>query len=441
MIAAVDQALGDVHRRHAVLLLGRVVEDDLVQAVLREGQVVDPLQARLDVVGVEDRRLGRSLELVPHGARVGQRPHQDGEVAEEGLEASDGERQIGTERVAVSLLTDARRGQEGLQSLAHHDGARAGTSAAVRRGEGLVDVEVHHVDPHLGDVHVAHQGVHVGAVTVDQSALLVDDLGDLGHVALEDAQGVGIGQHDAGRVLVHDLADGLGGDDPVLVQLDRDGRVAANGRGRRVRAVRRAGHDHLLALLALVRVVGVNHQHPRQLALCARRGLEGRGLHSGELEQILLQLVHELEGALEAGLRHEGMNVREAGQRGHALVDLGVVLHGAGAQRVHPRIDPEVPRGEARIVTDDVDLGQLRQFRGRSRQRGVQLALRDVLGRNADPHASLARTLPQERFFKGQAFGAGIAAHNQATSFRNASISSRVWTSVAQKSHAPLYSG
>ena len=64
-----------------------------------------------------------------------------------------------------------------------------------------------------------------------------------------------------------------------------------------------------------------------------------------------------------------------------------------------------------------------------------------VLGRNADPHASLARTLPQERFFKGQAFGAGIAAHNQATSFRNASISSRVWTSVAQKSHAPLYSG
>ena len=77
--------------------------------------------------------------------------------------------------------------------------------------------------------------------------------------------------------------------------------------------MRRAGHDHLLALLALMRVVGVDHQHPRQLALGARRGLERRGLHSGELEQILLQLVHELEGALEARFRHERMDVREAG--------------------------------------------------------------------------------------------------------------------------------
>ena len=75
------------------------------------------------------------------------------------------------------------------------------------------------------------------------------------------------------------------------------------------------------------------------------------------------------------------------------------------------------------------------------RSGGVQLAFRDILGGNADSHATLVRSLPQKRFFKGQAFGSGIAAHNQATSFRNASISSRVWTSVAQKSHAPLYSG
>jgi len=43
------------------------------------------------------------------------------------------------------------------------------------------------------------------------------------------------------------------------------------------------------------------------------------------------------------------------------LVDLGVVLHRAGAERVQSEIDRGVPGGDPREVTHHIDLGQLRQ--------------------------------------------------------------------------------
>ena len=73
----------------------------------------------------------------------------------------------------------ARRRQERLEHLLHGHRTRARTAAAVRRGEGLVQVQVHHVDAEIAGPRDADQRVHVGAVHVDQRALRVQDLGDL----------------------------------------------------------------------------------------------------------------------------------------------------------------------------------------------------------------------------------------------------------------------
>ena len=43
------------------------------------------------------------------------------------------------------------------------------------------------------------------------------------------------------------------------------------------------------------------------------------------------------------------------------LVDARVVLHGAGAQRIHAEIDGVVPGGEAREVADDIDFAHFRK--------------------------------------------------------------------------------
>ena len=51
---------------------------------------------------------------------------------------------------------------------------RAGAAAAVRRGERLVQVELHHVDADVAGTRAPEHGVHVGAVAVDEPALGVD---------------------------------------------------------------------------------------------------------------------------------------------------------------------------------------------------------------------------------------------------------------------------
>ena len=48
------------------------------------------------------------------------------------------------------------------------DRAGAGAAGAVRAGEGLVDVVVHHVDAEVARPGDAEDGVHVGAVEVDE---------------------------------------------------------------------------------------------------------------------------------------------------------------------------------------------------------------------------------------------------------------------------------
>ena len=81
-------------------------------------------------------------------------------------------------------------------------GARPGPPAAVRRGERLVQVEVHDVDAHLARLGHPEDGVEVRAVAVDQPARLVHQPRDLQEVLLEQPERVGVGEHEPGNPVV-----------------------------------------------------------------------------------------------------------------------------------------------------------------------------------------------------------------------------------------------
>ena len=65
------------------------------------------------------------------------------------------------------------------------------------------------------------------------------------------------------------------------------------------------------------------------------------------------------EAALRERLGLVGVGFGDAFEAGDRLVDAAVVLHGAGAERIHAEVDGVVPGGEAREVADDLDLGEL----------------------------------------------------------------------------------
>ena len=56
-----------------------------------------------------------------------------------------------------------------------------------------------------------------------------------------------------------------------------------------------------------------------------------------------------------------GCSARETGQPGGVLVDLGVVLHGAGAERVEAAVDAVVEVAEVGEVAHDLKLADFRQ--------------------------------------------------------------------------------
>src|SRR5579863_8881879 len=55
------------------------------------------------------------------------------------------------------------------------------------------------------------------------------------------------------------------------------------------------------------------------------------------------------------------MRPRKTFQPRHQFVDARVVLHGAGAQRIHAEVDGVVPGGKPGEVADHVDLTDLRE--------------------------------------------------------------------------------
>ncbi len=119
----------------------------------------------------------------------------------------------------LAPLADEGHRREGRQRFGQHHRARTRTTAAMRGGEGLVQVDVHGVDAEIARPHDAHDGVEVGAIAVEVGAGLVHRLGDLDHLRLEQAAGVGVGQHDRRDV----------GTERGLHGFDIDGAVVAGG--------------------------------------------------------------------------------------------------------------------------------------------------------------------------------------------------------------------
>ena len=251
------------------------------------------------------------------------------------------------------------RGQEGFENgLAGH-GAGAWAAASVRGGEGLVKVEVHDVDAEVAGSGLADERVHVGAVHVEQGALGVEDVGDLVDLGLEDADGGGVGEHEGGGVFVDhlfelgDVDHALGLDLRLATWYPQTAAVAG------FVPWAESGMMIFLRGLPFALVVGADEQDAGELTVGASGGLESDGVHAGDLDEGVGEGAHDGEHALREGLGLVGVGFGDALEAGDELVDAAVVLHGAGAERVHAEVDGVVPGGHAGEVADELDLGEL----------------------------------------------------------------------------------
>ena len=97
---------------------------------------------------------------------------------------------------------DPRDREVGLENLLHADRTRARTAPAVRRREGLVQVDVQDVGADVTRTRDPAKGIHVRAVDIDEPTLLVHRLRDRSDLRLEESERIRIRDHDRRHVVV-----------------------------------------------------------------------------------------------------------------------------------------------------------------------------------------------------------------------------------------------
>ena len=128
--------------------------------------------------------------------------------------------------------------------LRHRDRSDTGTAAAVRDAEGLVQVEVGDVTAEATGLCQSEQGVEVGAVDVDLTAVAVDEVAHVADALLVHPVRRGVGHHDRGQAvsLCLTLVTEVTKIDPAVIECGDHDNAHTGHHGRRgVRPVRARG--------------------------------------------------------------------------------------------------------------------------------------------------------------------------------------------------------
>ena len=122
----------------------------------------------------------------------------------------------------------------------------------MRPGEGFVDIVVHHVATEVAGASDAEDCVHVRTVDVNETANVVQHLRNLRNVSLEDAECVGVRDHEDGSVLVKLRLQFVQVHEPVWGVLELYALKAGDGGTRWVCPVSTGWEQHLRSLFAAI---------------------------------------------------------------------------------------------------------------------------------------------------------------------------------------------
>ena len=192
---------------------------------------------------------------------------------------------IAVQTPSLRSANDARQGQERLERLLDADRTGARPAAAVRGRERLVEVELHHVGAHVARLGDAEQRVEVGAVEVEQGAVLVQHLRDLADLGLEHAERVGIGDHQRRDVIAHQAPDLGRLQASALVGLCDHHLKPASAELAGLVPCAVSGMSTLWRGPAALAMVGADHQQAGQLALRPGRGMQRDRVHPADFGQ------------------------------------------------------------------------------------------------------------------------------------------------------------
>ena len=274
-----------------------------------------------------------------------------------------------------------------------------------------MQVDVHGVDAEIARPRLADDGVEVGAVAVEIRARLMQRRGDLDDLALEQAAGVGVGQHDRGDVGAERRAHRRG--------RRRSRRRGREWRARKSRSARRSrdwcrarnpaparpcavSPSPRAAIAALIAIMPQSSPCAPAFGVIATAFMPVIVISSPASD------ADQRQRALHGRDRLQRMRVGEAGQPRHLLVEPRVVLHRAGAERIEPGVDRIVLARQPHVMAQRLRLAEARQADRRARARAAPRRSANGGGASmSTPVVSRAADLEQQRLLDVEAAIAG----------------------------------
>ena len=156
---------------------------------------------------------------------------------------------------------------------------------------------------------------------------------------------------------------------------------------------------------------GADREQPAQFAVGARLGAHRDSRHAGQRLEPLADEMDQRECALRGLHRRERMEISEAGQPRHLLVEPRIVLHRAAAEREDAEVDRVVLTRQTRIMAHRLRLAEARQTDRAAPFQSTQPMNRRRDRLQVDPRRAHAADLEDQRLLEHQRLVAGEGRH------------------------------
>ena len=288
----------------------------------RNRKFIDVLQALLDIVGIESSVRTHHLHvLMTESEDIGEGAKLYAEVA----------------MIRINLW------EERFETLAYSDRTTTRTATAVRCGECLMEIDVHHVEAHIARTAYSEHRVEVSTIIIHQTAAVMHELSDFRDICFEETQCVRVCHHHRSNGVVEQSLEVFHIDDAISSTLHLDNLESADSGRSRVSAVSRVWHDDLGALhLSVGLMISADNHQSGKLTVSASAWLEGEVIETCESREALAQCVVSRECALCSLDRLERVKIIEARHCSHFFIYLRIIFHGAAAERIESIIHAKV---------------------------------------------------------------------------------------------------
>ncbi|MPN24717.1 hypothetical protein SDC9_172119 [bioreactor metagenome] len=157
-----------------------------------------------------------------------------------------------------------------------------------------MQIQVHHVEPHVPRAGDAQDGVHVGAVVIQQAARFMHHVRDFSDIGIKQPQRIGVGQHESGHLFIQQPGQSLQIHEPAFVRRHADHLEPGHRRGCGIGAVGGVGNNDAPApRIVPMLVPRLDNHQPGHLTVRAGGRLQAHPVHPGHFAKHPAGLVQQ----------------------------------------------------------------------------------------------------------------------------------------------------